>query len=91
MAPTPAPRTPGTRPEDHGETPAVEVRVYLHGRLLERELCESEVEAALAVNAWTAIDGIACEVDGLSIRHRPDDVLDEPEPAGLEPAPEPEA
>jgi hypothetical protein len=72
-----------SRLEAHGETPTIEVRVYLDGRLLERDLCESEIEAALAVEAWTEIDGIECEVDDLSIAHRPDEILEEPEPVRL--------
>jgi hypothetical protein len=72
-----------SRPSDYGETPTIEVRVYHHGRLVERELCESEDEAMLVVDAWSEIEGVECEVDDLSIRHRPGDIL-EPEPPELD-------
>lgn len=72
-----------SRPQDHGETPTIEVRVYRDGQLVERELYESEDQAALAVEAWAEIEGVECEVDDLSIRHRPGDIL-EPELAELE-------
>lgn len=78
-----AQRSSDPLPEDHGETPTTEVRVYRDGRLLERELFESEVEAALAIEAWTEIEGVECEVDDLSLRHRPGEVVHDPEPAGL--------
>ncbi len=68
-----------TRPQDYGETPTIEVRVYRQGQLVARELCESEEEATVVVEAWSEIEGVECEVDDLSIRHRPGDVL-EPEP-----------
>lgn len=71
------------RPEDLGETPTIEVRVYRDGRLIERELCESDEQAVLVVEAGEEIDGVECEVDDLSIRHRPGDVL-EPEPADVD-------
>lgn len=69
-----------SRPQDHGETPTIEVRVYRDGRLAERELYESDDQAALAVEAWSEIEGVECEVDDLTIRHYPGDIL-EPEPA----------
>lgn len=59
--------------------PTLEVRVYRDGLLVHSELCESEDEAALIVDAWSEQPGVTCEVDDLSIRHRPDDVL-APEP-----------
>jgi hypothetical protein len=55
-----------TPPTGRSETPALEVRVYRDGHLLERELCESEVEAALVVQSWQEIEGVECEVDDLS-------------------------
>lgn len=69
-----------TGPQGQGETPTIEVRVYRHGELVERELHESEEQAALAVEAWEEIEGVECEVDDLSFRHRPGEIL-EPEPA----------
>jgi len=70
------------RPEDQGETPTIEVRVYRGADLLNRELCESEEQAAQVVREWEEVDGVECEVDDLSFRHRPGDVL-EPEPTEL--------
>jgi hypothetical protein len=78
------------RPEDLGETPTIEVRVYRDGRLIERELCESDEQAALAVEAWQEVEGVECEIDDLSIRHRPGDIL-EPEPADVDRADYPTA
>lgn len=63
-------------------TPTIEVRVYRHGALIERELCESEQEAARLVETWSEFDDVTCQVDDLSFHHRPGDVL-EPEPAEL--------
>jgi hypothetical protein len=68
-----------SRPEDYGETPTVVVRVYRDGRLWLQELCESEDEAALAVEEWSELEGVTCEVDDLSVRHRAGDIL-APEP-----------
>ncbi len=39
-----------------------------HGKLIGRELCESEEQALLAVRAWTEYDGVECEVADLSTR-----------------------
>jgi hypothetical protein len=58
------------------ETPTVEVRVYRDGRLVHRELCESDDDAALVVEEWNEIEGTEFEVDDLSSRHRPDQILD---------------
>lgn len=68
--------------EERDETPTVEVRVYRHGDLVHRELCESEEQAALVIEEWSELDGVECEVDDLSVRHEPGDIL-EPEPAEL--------
>ena len=54
------------RPEDVGETGSIEVRVYREGKILERRLCESAVQAAAIVDAWEQIDGVECEVHDLS-------------------------
>ena len=65
------------------ETPTVEVRIYRDGRLVQRELCESEEDAALVVEKWSEIEGTEFEVDDLSSPHQPDQILDlePPEPA----------
>jgi hypothetical protein len=70
------------RPEDYGETPTVVVRVYRDGRLWLQELCESDDEASLAVEEWSELEGVTCEVDDLSVRHRADEILapEAPEP-----------
>jgi hypothetical protein len=60
----------------------IEVRVFRHGTLVHSELVESEEQAALVVDSWAELDGVQCEVDDLSIRHRPGEVL-EPELAEL--------
>lgn len=67
------------RPQDYGETPTVVVRVYREGRLWLQELCESDEEASVAVEEWSELEGVTCEVDDLSQRHRPGDIL-APEP-----------
>ena len=64
------------------ETPTVEVRVWRHGELVHTELCESEEQASLALEEWQELDGVRCEMDDLSVRHRPGDVL---EPGAPEP------
>lgn len=58
------------------ETPTVEVRVYRDCRLVHRELCESDDQAALVVEAWSDVEGTEFEVDDLSSHHRPDQILD---------------
>jgi hypothetical protein len=64
-----------SRPEDYGQTPTVAVRLYRHGRLWVQELCESADEAALSVEEWSELEGVTCEVDDLSVRHRAGDIL----------------
>jgi hypothetical protein len=63
-------------------TPTIEVRVYRHGEIMRRELCESEAEVEQVLAAWAEFDDAFCQVDDLSYHHRPGDVL-EPEPAVL--------
>lgn len=67
---------------DPWDTPRIEVRVHRHGELILRELCDSEEDAARVLEAWSELDDVTCEVDDLTIRHHPDDVLT-PEPALL--------
>ena len=67
---------------DPWDTPRIEVRVYRHGELVQRELCDSEEEATTVVEAWSELEDVTCEVDDLTVRHGPDDVL-APEPALL--------
>lgn len=61
-------------------TPSIEVRVFRGGDLIERQLCESEEEAAEVVDTWSEVEDVTCLVDDLSFHHTPDDVLS-PEPA----------
>jgi hypothetical protein len=68
--------------EERDEAPTIEVRVFRHGTMVHRELCETEEQAALVVDSWSELDGVECEVDDLSVRHQPTDIL-EPEPAVL--------
>jgi hypothetical protein len=63
----------------------VEVRVYERGRLLTRELCESEEEAAAVVERWSEVPDTDVVVDDLATKHGPDDIL-----APEDPAPGPE-
>ena len=73
--------------EERDEAPVIEVRVYRDGVLVQRELCESEDQAADVVDTWSELEGVVCEVDDLSVRHRPGDIL-EPEPAVIPRGPE---
>ena len=57
-------------------SPSIEVRVYWRGNLVDRTLCESDEEAAEVVHGWTDLDGVTCEVDDLTFRHRPGDVFE---------------
>ncbi|WIY00510.1 hypothetical protein QRX60_41705 [Amycolatopsis mongoliensis] len=66
-----------TAPED---VRTIEVRVYQDGRLLLRQLCESDEEANSVVDHWSEVEGVTCEVDDLAFRHRQTDIL-EPTPA----------
>lgn len=61
---------------EKGETPTVEVRVWLRGELVHTEFCESDEEASLVVDRWSELDGMQCEVDDLSVRHRPGEILE---------------
>lgn len=66
--------------EERDEAPTTEVRVFRHGELVHQELCESEEQALLVVEEWSEMEGVECEIDDLSVRHRPGEIL-EPEPA----------
>lgn len=68
---------------DPWDTPRIEVRVYRHGELVQRELCDSEEEAARVVDGWSEHSEVTCEVDDLTLRHGPEDVL-APDPALME-------
>jgi hypothetical protein len=68
---------------DMDSSPTVEVRVFRHGALVHRELCESEAEAATIADWWSELEGVTVEVDDLTVSHRPGDIL-EPELALLD-------
>lgn len=61
------------------DTPTIEVRVFQEGKLVHRELCESEEQAGLVIETWSELEGVECEVEDLSAHHGPQDVL-APEP-----------
>lgn len=61
-------------------TPSIEVRVFRDGDLIERQLCESDEEAAEVVEKWSEVEDVTCLVDDMSFHHTPNDVL-EPEPS----------
>lgn len=68
-------------PYDRG-SPSIEVRVYRHGALFARELCESETEAAAVVDRWSEEGEFTFMVDDLTFHHAPGDVL-APEPPDI--------
>ena len=55
--------------------PTLEVRIYDDGRLLTRELCESEEDAAAVVERWSDLANLFVVADDLSTKHGPDDIL----------------
>lgn len=69
--------------EQPGDAPTMVVRVFRNGELVSEELCESEEDALVVVESWQEQEGVRCEVDDLTVRHRPGDIL-EPEPALLD-------
>ncbi len=68
------------QPHRWDDSPTIEIRVFRHGELVHTELCESEEEATLVVEEWADFDGVQCEVDDLTVKHRPGDIF-EPMPA----------
>lgn len=62
--------------EDRESAPTVEVKVYRHGRLIHRELCESEADAASVLERWNEVDGAEFQVDDLAVHHVPSDILE---------------
>lgn len=59
-----------------GEGLTVEVVVFRHGDEVRRELCESAEAAALVVEEWGEQEGVQCQVDDLSVHHRPGQILE---------------
>jgi hypothetical protein len=64
---------------DTGAQP-VEVRIYDHGRLLTRELCESEDDAAAVVERWSDVANLFVVADDISAKHGPHDILAHEDP-----------
>jgi hypothetical protein len=60
--------------------PTLEVRIYDQGRLVTRELCESEEDAASVVERWRDVGNFFVVVDDLSSKHEADDILAPEEP-----------
>jgi hypothetical protein len=61
------------------EQGSVEVRIFRHGALIDREVCESVEEASDVVDAWAQAGAdIECEVDDLSYDHHQGEI-EEPE------------
>lgn len=65
---------------DDAGAPTIEVRIYDRGRLLTRELCESEDDAAAVVERWSDQPHLSFVVDDLGTEHGPDDILAPEEP-----------
>ena len=63
-------------PDELGSTPTIEVLAYRDGELVHRELCETDADASAVVEQWSQLDGVVCQVDDLSVHHRPTDVLE---------------
>lgn len=66
------------------DTPSIEVRVYRDGNLVQRELCENDVDAAAVVDAWSEVEGVVCQVVDPSTGSAPASVLD-PRPWEVDP------
>lgn len=79
-------------PEEKEERPCIEVRVFVDGRLVHEQRCESEEEASSVVERWSELEGSEFEVDDLSTRHRAGEILEpEPDGAGEDDRPVPDA
>lgn len=65
-------------PIQPGDAAPVELRLYRDGSLALRQLCESPDEAARLVQEWADQGLSRVEIDDLSSRHEPDEIL-EPE------------
>jgi hypothetical protein len=62
--------------QERDTAPTVEVIVYRDGQVIHRELCESESDAAAAVDRWKEVEGTEFQVDDLAVHHRPTDILE---------------
>jgi len=60
---------------DVGDAPTIEVRVFRHGELVHRALCESEEQAKLVSDQWAELEGVQVQVDDLTVQHEPDQIL----------------
>lgn len=60
--------------------PTLVVRIYDHDRLLTREFCESEVDAAAVVEHWSDQANLFVVSDDLSPKRRPEAIASPGEP-----------
>jgi hypothetical protein len=58
--------------------PSIEVRIFREGRVIARELCESEEQAELLVERYADERGMTFEVEDLSLERRPGEILASP-------------
>ena len=56
-------------------TPSLELRIYHDGRLIGTELCESEEDAAAAVDHWSDGSDVTFVVEDLTTPNEPEDAL----------------
>lgn len=54
--------------------PTFEVRIYDHARLVARELCDNENDAARVVEHWSDVANLFVVADDVSTTHHPDDI-----------------
>lgn len=58
------------------DNPTLEVRIYRDGVLTQRELVETDEEAAALVDTWSDVEGVRCEIVDLTRDREPGGVLD---------------
>jgi hypothetical protein len=63
-------------PDELGTTPTVEVIVYRDGAVVHRELCATDADASAVADQWNELGAIECQIEDLSVRHGPTDVLE---------------
>jgi hypothetical protein len=57
-------------------TPRLEVRILRDGVVVQRELCETDEDAAAIVDSWADTEGVVVEVEDLTRSGRAAGVLD---------------
>lgn len=60
----------GLTPDETGETPSIEVRVYSRGKLVYRQRCETESDAADVMDQWSELGDVSFQVDDLAEHDR---------------------